>query len=180
MDPAKKSLAANVLCSTWVSACPAVRNDWRVPLPPDQASPPVRPAPSGKEPIRIVHLSDIHIDPDYMPGATTECKRPDLCCRVPSKMLDKGKKYHPAGTFGHPRKCDTPHALEKSMYEAIASHVPDAKFAIFTGGILPRNVWNSSAESTEHQSNPGLPCLFPLQNRESANKRAQLNGPTAT
>jgi hypothetical protein len=30
--------------------------------------------------MKILHLSDIHIDPDYTPGASANCKEP-LCCR---------------------------------------------------------------------------------------------------
>jgi sphingomyelin phosphodiesterase len=39
-----------------------------------------RPEPSGLEPLRVVHFSDIHIDPFYQEGTNANCTKP-ICCR---------------------------------------------------------------------------------------------------
>ena len=39
-----------------------------------------RPPPSGRKPLRVVHYSDIHVDPWYVAGANANCSKP-ICCR---------------------------------------------------------------------------------------------------
>ena len=39
-----------------------------------------RPAGSGKEPIKVVHYSDVHVDHMYVPGSSANCTKP-ICCR---------------------------------------------------------------------------------------------------
>lgn len=67
-------------CITFFGLCqyPAV-HDWAVPFP---SSKPAggRPKPSGKTPIKVVHFSDIHVDPLYETGANANCTKP-ICCR---------------------------------------------------------------------------------------------------
>lgn len=75
-----KSDSADLMCNIWMKACPAVNLTWNVPLPlPKPAR--SRPKPSKKDPIQIVHFSDIHLDPKYVEGADAECGNPLLCCR---------------------------------------------------------------------------------------------------
>lgn len=57
-----------------------------------------------------------------------------------------------AGPYGHHGACDTPHRLQQSFYRAMKKFAGDADFAIFTGGILSRQVWNSTAELNIGQS----------------------------
>lgn len=71
---------ANLFCNTFLGLCefPAVPA-WNVPFPSPKPKT-SRPTPSGKPPIKVVHYSDIHIDPLYLPGASTQCNKP-ICCR---------------------------------------------------------------------------------------------------
>ncbi|TGJ85788.1 hypothetical protein E0Z10_g2998 [Xylaria hypoxylon] len=81
-----------------------------------------RPKPSGKSPLRIVHYSDIQ---DY------------------SDRLASDHVVRPARPNGE-HTCDSPVALERSMYEAIQRLVPDTAFAIFTGDIVDHAIWNTT------------------------------------
>lgn len=38
-----------------------------------------RPAVSGKEPLKVVHISDIHVDLSFTVGANANCTE-DICC----------------------------------------------------------------------------------------------------
>lgn len=54
---------------------------------------------------KLVHITDIHVDPYYEPGSEANCGEP-LCCRATSgKSKQKDKA---AGIWGDYRNCDTP------------------------------------------------------------------------
>ncbi|KAM5342427.1 hypothetical protein ACJ41O_013393 [Fusarium nematophilum] len=143
------SKTSQLFCVTFMGLCeyPEVE-PWDVPLPP-KLPPRIRPAPSGQDPIKIVHYSDIHVDQLYTEGSNADCKKP-ICCRPYTEGDEPGKTDSPAGPYGE-HTCDTPAALERSMYEAIREIVPDAAFAIFTGDVVDHAVWNTSQAYNEHQ-----------------------------
>jgi sphingomyelin phosphodiesterase len=102
-----------------------------------------RPAASGKTPIQIVHISDIHVEYvdtgctsegpiltvyslNYTVGASYNCTK-NICCRTYEADDAPGVTDYPAGPFGN-NACDTPFSLEKSMYAAIQTLVPDRAF----------------------------------------------------
>lgn len=66
---------------------------------------------------------------------------------------EPGQTDNPAGPFGDPN-CNTPVALEESMYAAINELVPDVDFAIFTGDMIDSAVWNTSRPYNEDISMP--------------------------
>lgn len=102
---------------------------------------------SGKKPIQVIHYSDIHIDPLYEKGSSTNCKKP-TCCRSYTKDDEPGKTKNPAGEFGD-HHCDTPITLEKSMYSFIKKEFPNAAFSLFTGDIVDHGLWNTSKPYNE-------------------------------
>ncbi|OAA36240.1 Sphingomyelin phosphodiesterase [Metarhizium rileyi] len=120
------SRTSKAFCTTLLGVCgyPDVQT-WDIAYPSAQPAG-GRPEPSGKEPIKIVHYSDIHIDP--LPY---------------TKDQQPGNTKFPAGPNGD-HMCDVPFTLERSMYEAINSIVPDAAFTIFTGDIVDHAIWNTS------------------------------------
>jgi sphingomyelin phosphodiesterase len=76
------SHTAKLFCVTMLGTCayPPV-TPYQVPFPsgrPSVADP--RPRTSGKPPLKVVHYSDIHIDPLYAPGSSANCSKP-ICCR---------------------------------------------------------------------------------------------------
>lgn len=104
------------------------------------AKPPkTRPAPSGKTPLKIVHISDIHVDLGYTVGASWNCTK-NICCRSYTTADEPGNNDTPAGKYGDVH-CDAPLSLEESMYAAIETLVPDRSFTIFTGDVVEGAVW---------------------------------------
>ncbi|KAI1199620.1 Metallo-dependent phosphatase-like protein [Nemania serpens] len=101
-----------------------------------------RPRPSGQSPLRVVHYSDIHIDPWYTEGADANCTK-FICCRNYADGPAPGDEVRPARPNGE-HTCDSPLGLEQSMYKAIQRLVPDAAFSIFTGDIVDHAVWNTT------------------------------------
>ncbi|PNY25334.1 Sphingomyelin phosphodiesterase [Tolypocladium capitatum] len=136
------SRTSDAFCTTFFGLCgfPAVA-DWKVPFPSSKPSN-GRPNPSGKDPIKIVHYSDVHVDRLYVPGSSTDCKKP-ICCRPYTDADKPGTSKSPAGPNGD-HKCDTPISLEDSLYQAINQIVPDAAFTIFTGDVVDHAVWETS------------------------------------
>ncbi|KAM0198667.1 hypothetical protein ACHAPA_001113 [Fusarium lateritium] len=143
------SKTAQHFCVTFLGLCkyPAVE-EWDVPMPPDHLQR-KRPAPSGRDPIKVVHYSDIHVDQLYTEGSSAKCNKP-ICCRPFSEADEPGRTDSPAGPYGE-HSCDSPASLEQSMYEAIKELVPDAAFTIFTGDVVDHSIWNTTWDYNEHQ-----------------------------
>ncbi|KAG8406436.1 hypothetical protein J3459_012375 [Metarhizium acridum] len=165
MNPVGESEGAQLFCNVWAGTCPAVTVRYHVPINytrNEQLLP--RPKPSGKRPFKFVHFTDLHLDPYYAAGTGSQtdknCPHPLICCRAFSEkerdiifrlrkkpQLDKGDpQIDIAGPWGHHGSCDTPNRLQQSMYRAMRKFAGDTDFAIFTGGILSRQVWNSTAQ----------------------------------
>jgi len=79
------SKTSDQFCITFLGVCEYPEVDkWAVPFPSKpfcDDSGAGRATPSGKDPIQVIHYSDIHIDPLYAEGASTECGMP-TCCRL--------------------------------------------------------------------------------------------------
>lgn len=85
------SKSADQFCITFLGVCNFPEVDkWAVPFPSKPFCDVSRAAPSGKDPIQVIHYSDIHIDPLYTEGASTECGLP-TCCRLvcPRLLVEK-------------------------------------------------------------------------------------------
>ncbi|KAH7032966.1 Metallo-dependent phosphatase-like protein [Microdochium trichocladiopsis] len=150
------SRVSRLFCAYSVGLCsfPEVES-WQVPFP--SPKPPPEPSTASRlagatgqkerrEPLRIVHYSDIHVDPFYEQGTNANCTKP-ICCRycpsVDSSNSVTDGSFLPAGPHGD-HQCDSPLSLEKSMYMAIKDLVLDAAFSIFTGDIVDHAVWNTT------------------------------------
>lgn len=101
-----------------------------------------RPSPSGQTPLEVVHISDIHVDRNYTTGASYNCTK-NICCRAYDADDEPGTTAYPAGPFGN-AACDSPVALEESLYAAVVALVPDRAFTIFTGDVVEGDVWLST------------------------------------
>ena len=79
--------------------------DWNITLPNVPKPPIIPPIPpkSGSPTIRILHLSDIHIDFEYQPGSIADCLDP-ICCRNVSTPNPKSNSTG-AGYWGDYRNC---------------------------------------------------------------------------
>ncbi|KAK2597359.1 hypothetical protein QQS21_006056 [Conoideocrella luteorostrata] len=153
MGNIRTSQAAGMFCNNILQTCPLVNPEWIVPIKERQSEirhfQRERPKLSGRKGVKIVHFSDIHIDPHYRVGSNANCNNPVLCCRDSSSASDKD--YVSAGPFGHLKTCDSTKLLEESMYKAIKEHAPDAEFAIFTGDIIERQVQKASVYDNRHK-----------------------------
>lgn len=69
---------------------------------------------------KILHLTDIHLDLDYLPSGNSDCAH-ELCCRIgdgpaPSPELE-------AGFYGDYNGCDLPiHSLENALQQMSRTH----------------------------------------------------------
>lgn len=140
-----KSRTAQLFANTFLGQCdfPPV-TPYQVPLKPPSACRKRRAVPGKKAPIKIVHYSDIHVDPFYTPGSNTKCGKP-ICCRNYPDTGVAANTTSAAGPNGD-HNCDAPLSLEASMYEAIKKLVPDASLYLFTGDIIDHAVWNTTKD----------------------------------
>jgi sphingomyelin phosphodiesterase len=108
-----------------------------VPKPPVQPPQPPKP---GSPTVRILQLSDIHIDFEYQPGSVADCLDP-LCCRKQS--TPSGRNSTGAGYWGDLRNCDIPLWTVENMFEYISMN-EKFDFIYWTGDLPPHNVWNQT------------------------------------
>ncbi|KAG5984681.1 hypothetical protein E4U55_003762 [Claviceps digitariae] len=136
----QKSEAATMLCNNFLHVCPVLKPKSKLKLPkPLKLDAQEMSTESGRGWYKVVHFSDLHIDPLYEVGTSGECDNPVLCCRNKTQW-----ETSVAGPFGFPKRCDAPLLLEESMYRAINRVAPDAEYTIFTGDVVEREVWHTT------------------------------------
>ncbi len=96
------------------------------------------PAPTRDRVIKVAHISDLHVDDQYAPGAPVSCTEP-VCCRKGVTALNGSK---PAGPWGAMGKCDLPIATFKRFISALNQDAP--QFVLWTGDNTPHDIWNQS------------------------------------
>ncbi|KAF2878763.1 hypothetical protein ILUMI_27404 [Ignelater luminosus] len=90
-------------------------------------------------PIKILHLSDIHYDVDYTIGSDAACDEP-MCCR-PGSQPDYFQNA--AGRWGAYR-CDTSWEMFNGALDHITSQHDDITYIYFTGDIVDHKLWGTS------------------------------------
>lgn len=71
--------------------------------------------------LKILQITDIHLDLNYIPGSIANCKD-FLCCRADSVPINRLSRNITAGYWGSTNKCDVPIQLIESMFEHIATN----------------------------------------------------------
>lgn len=134
------SLTSMLWCYEVYNLCdvPEVR-PYELTFPKTEPSNRTRPAVSGKEPLKVVHISDIHVDLSYTVGANSNCTE-DICCYIYTTEDAPNATDSPAGPWGN-HNCDSPLNLEESLYAAIQSVAADAEFTLFTGDLVEGREW---------------------------------------
>lgn len=98
---------------------------------------------------RVLHLSDIHLSLDYLPGSEGNCIGMMCCTRA--SIRDPFEKHFPAPKLGYYR-CDSPPGLVESSLES-ARGVVNYDFALFTGDMVDhspiRITFDKSVEEEE-------------------------------
>lgn len=116
---------------------------WNVTLP-DVPKPPVvppQPPAPGSPTLRVLHITDYHLDTDYAEGSNAECGEP-LCCRADDGPPAKG--HAGAGKYGDYRGCDAVRATVENLFQHLNSIQDQFDFVYFTGDIPAHNIWNQS------------------------------------
>ncbi|PAV87727.1 hypothetical protein WR25_03763 [Diploscapter pachys] len=129
---------------------------WIVTLPPKPKNSPRKSRPtryssrSNAKDLRVLQLTDIHVDFQYVPGSEAQCSMP-VCCRDNSS-----KPTQKAGYWGTAADCDIPPwTVEHMLQHTSQNHQIDA--IILTGDYINHVDWQYSED--EH-----LVVLRKLQN----------------
>lgn len=98
------------------------------------------PKASGKR-VKVLHLSDFHLDPRYSPGSEANCSA-SLCCRtnVENAVLSAGQISLPSPLYGA-YDCDTPYDLGLAALQAIGPLTGTSKenplaWTTYTGDLV--------------------------------------------
>jgi len=92
-------------------------------------------------PLRIVQLTDTHIDREYLAGSLAECDEP-LCCRKNNRKA--GNNETAAPKFGYAGYCDTNILMFHTLLQGIQDNHKDVKYVYWTGDIPAHDVWNQN------------------------------------
>ncbi|KAF9438217.1 hypothetical protein BGZ76_009144 [Entomortierella beljakovae] len=106
------------------------------------------PSPSGHQ-VDVLHISDWHVDPDYVPGSEAVCGYP-TCCRT--FQDSPAVPVRAAASWGD-YNCGTPQKLADDMIQNIPKFT-NASFSIMTGDIPPHDIWleTQSTVIPKHQA----------------------------
>jgi hypothetical protein len=114
-------------------------NDWFPKPKPDDCASRV-PRPSGQR-VKVLHMSDFHLDPRYKVGSEGNCTT-DLCCRSNAENEDipNGQISVPASLYGS-YDCDTPYDLGLAALQAVGPLTGTSKdsplaWTIYTGDLV--------------------------------------------
>ncbi|XP_044749117.1 sphingomyelin phosphodiesterase-like isoform X2 [Coccinella septempunctata] len=121
-------------------------HQWDVKFP-DTVKPPVKRLSTpkmGSPTLKVLHLTDTHLDPDYTEGTVSNCNEP-LCCRNDS--TEGIPDVVTAGKWGAYAKCDSPKILIDHMLKHINEQHPDIDFILWTGDLPPHDIWRQTKES---------------------------------
>ncbi|KAH7929501.1 sphingomyelin phosphodiesterase [Leucogyrophana mollusca] len=134
-----------LICANQFSSCPVPPTaplnltGWFAKPKPNPLPPPKQP--SGER-LKVLHVSDVHIDPRYATGAEANCSD-YMCCRTNVFNVDSPNvTLVPAPRYGS-YLCDTPLSLLTSVMQAIPSlsgtEETGFAFSLFTGDITPHD-----------------------------------------
>ena len=92
--------------------------------------------PAGRKTLKMVHITDIHLDLKYAAGSNNQCRSP-ICCRSEYGFpREERRKAGPLGDY----HCDVPMDTVVTMGEYIKEEIkPDVIF--WTGDTTPHNMF---------------------------------------
>ncbi|KAK4550721.1 hypothetical protein LTR36_000300 [Oleoguttula mirabilis] len=99
-----------------------------------------KPVPSGER-VKVLHMSDFHLDPRYKVGSEGNCSS-SLCCRsnADNSALPAGQISYPAPLYGY-YDCDTPYDLGLAALQAVGPLTGTSKenplaWTVYTGDLV--------------------------------------------
>lgn len=107
---------------------------------------------NNSQPYKVIHISDPHVDLEYLEGSVADCNEP-ICCQASSSASNTSSLK--AGRWGFDR-CDVPmRTFESALKEIrrIVDSTDDVLYIIWTGDLQPHDVWKqdtSKAIRTYH------------------------------
>ncbi|KAG0351221.1 hypothetical protein BG005_009314 [Podila minutissima] len=130
------------ICFQVLGACPPTGiSSGTVTFPKVKPVNAVAPTHSGNL-VDVLHLSDWHVDNEYVVGSEGDCNRP-LCCRKYSDSpLTPKRKASSWGDY----KCDAPIKLGADLLKYVPS-VANVNFSILTGDVPPHDVWRQNKDT---------------------------------
>ncbi|KAJ7665113.1 sphingomyelin phosphodiesterase [Mycena polygramma] len=142
-----------LLCQNFLNLCPLPPasplnlTSWF--SKPKPSPPPAAKKPSGKR-LKVLHLSDFHLDPRYATGAEANCTT-GLCCRHNGfNSASPNATLFPAPRFGA-YSCDTPMALAMAAVQAIppltGTQGTGFDFSVYTGDLVSHDPDNQLSRS---------------------------------
>merc|ERR1719285_46947 len=127
---------------------------------------------SSGETLRVLQITDVHMDLSYLPGSPTDCGLP--CCCLNS--TGKAGEGEPAAGYWGDYKCDLPQPTFRALMEHIVASHEDLDYVIYTGDAPAHDVWLQTPErNLAHQTTvldalnsffPALPVFLTLGNHE--------------
>jgi hypothetical protein len=145
-----------LLCAYMFGACllPPVPELDLVTLFKGTTKPPPKKLISGKkDPLKVLHFSDYHLDLRYVVGSEANCGG-DLCCRVFPGDNTSEPINTPASLFGN-YLCDTPEALGTSVFRAVPSVTgldwTEFAFGLYTGDLVSHDLWELTQPYVEQE-----------------------------
>uniref|UniRef100_A0A9J2P5J3 Sphingomyelin phosphodiesterase n=1 Tax=Ascaris lumbricoides TaxID=6252 RepID=A0A9J2P5J3_ASCLU len=172
----KLLLQPDRLCGLFIEDCGKSFNPfskWNVTIPPKRAGVeyPTYPA-MRKGNLRVLQISDLHIDKNYTPGAVANCDSP-LCCQPDSATNGTAKKV--AGYWGTQAACDVPHWTIEHMFRNI-NRTQKFDYMLLSGDYMSHLDWAYTKQGhlevitnltsmLDHYF-PGTPVFWTLGNHE--------------
>ncbi|CAJ0583730.1 unnamed protein product, partial [Mesorhabditis spiculigera] len=145
------------ICGAMITGCGNPENPktalWPMQIPANK--PVVKPWPvvaNGGNTLRVLHLSDIHLDRMYTVGAESNCTKGGgvqnpMCCR-PYPDVDPSTPIQiPAGPWGMNQNCDLPF----QTFVNAMSHINKTEkldFIYITGDLEGHDIWDYTKEKT--------------------------------
>ncbi|CAO1438478.1 unnamed protein product [Diamesa hyperborea] len=97
---------------------------------------------SGND-LKIVHITDVHYDPNYLAGSNADCSDP-VCCRAKGGIASDPAAR--AGAWGDFRYCDSPWAAVEDAIRQVKRQHPDVDIVYYTGDIVDHGVWETTIQ----------------------------------
>ncbi|KAJ6486083.1 sphingomyelin phosphodiesterase [Mycena vitilis] len=155
-----------LLCQNFLNLCPLPPasplnlTSWFIKPKPSPL--PAAKKPSGKR-LKVLHLSDFHLDPRYATGAEANCTT-GLCCRHNGfNSASPNTTLFPAPRFGT-YSCDTPMALAMAAVQAIppltGTQGTGFDFSVYTGDLVSHDPDNQLSRSYVEYTETLLYDLF--------------------
>lgn len=141
-------LDGQFICAKLGAFCPAPhKTDTYAPVfPKPKPVNATKPRPSGQR-VKVLHLSDLHLDPRYDVGSEANCTS-SMCCRHNPPLTNgtAAPVQVPAPLFGY-YKCDSPYYLALAALQSIGPLTGTSKdeppaFTLYTGDLVAHDKQN--------------------------------------